>query len=153
MKRWSFRLERVARIRQIERDRAHGDWVRSMSQQRLIEQRIADLRDAARAEANGIAVGQIRTIEEVRAGAFRAGLRAQAAELAVTDLTAAEAATAQAAATLLQASRKVDVLAKLETRQREEWQVAADREQTLVADDLSSTRAAARAMRRQQVAS
>lgn len=146
MRRWTFRLERVARIRQIERDRAHGEWVMARAGQQTIEHQLERMRQAARAEAAGLAVGQVRDATAVRAAAFRAGLRAQAAQLAVAQLATAAAATDQAATVLLEASRKVDVLAKLEQRQHEEWQSATAREETKTADDMSGTRAAARAV-------
>jgi flagellar export protein FliJ len=151
MRRFTFRLERVARIRQIEQDAAQADWVRATAAQTAVEQRIEQLREAARAEAAGIAVGQVRWADEVRATAWRADLRAQAIQVAVGDLARAQAQTRQAAEALLQASRKVDALERLRDRQREDWTVEATRDVAKALDDVTGTRAAAAAMQRQQV--
>ncbi|WP_370327639.1 hypothetical protein [Euzebya sp.] len=139
MKRFAFRLDRVARVREIERDRARGTWVQARAEEVRITERLADLRTAAEAQAAGY--GDVATQPDLRAAAFRAGLRAQAVEVAVTELRDASAVTAEAAGVLHVAQRRVDALGRLEARKREEWTEESRRAETLELDDLSTTRA------------
>ena len=148
MRRFAFRLERVARIRQIERDRARGEWVAAAGAQAAVERRLAEVRQAAQAEAAGIVVGRQAGPDEVRATAFRAGLRAQVAQLAAADLVVAAEITMQRATALQEADRSVRGLERLEDRSREQWRAEVQREEGLTADDVAGTRAAAAAIAR-----
>lgn len=142
MKKFSFRLARVARVRQIERERAEADHARARAQEAAVQARIQRLREQAEAEANGIKVGNVSHVSDVRATAFRASLRARAAEIAMVDLAQASAATAERAEALVTATRKVDALAKLEGRHREQWAAEVRREEAVFLDDIATTRAA-----------
>lgn len=142
MKKFSFRLARVARVRAIERDRARAEWAAAKAQQVDAEVRLQNLRDEAAADANGMGVGQVMSTADIRAAAFRASLRARAAEMAMVDLARASEATAEKADALLSATRKVDALGKLEERHREDWGLEVRREEALVLDDIATTRAA-----------
>lgn len=148
MRRFAFRLDRIARIRQIERDRARGEWVAAAGAQAAVERRLAEVRRAAQAEAAGIVVGRQTGPAEVRATAFRAGLRAQVARLAAADLVVAAEITMQRAAALQAADRSVRGLARLEDRSREQWRAEVQREEAQVTDDVAGTRAAATAIAR-----
>lgn len=142
MKKFSFRLDRVARVRQIERERAEAEHARARAEEAAVQARIRRLREQAAAEANGIAVGNVSSVVDVRATAFRASLRARAAEIAMVDLAQASQVTAERAEALLVATRKVDALGKLEGRHREHWAAEARREEAAFLDDIATTRAA-----------
>ncbi|WP_108664220.1 flagellar FliJ family protein [Euzebya rosea] len=142
MKRFAFRLSRVQRVREIERDRARGEWARARAQQTAAEQQLQTLRADAAAEANGLGTGTVMTTADVRAAAFRASLRARAAEMATMELARAREATEARAAELLAANTAVDALDKLEQRHRETWEADARRHEAAVLDDVATTRSA-----------
>lgn len=141
MKRFSFRLDRVARVREIERDRARASWAAARAEQVEAEQRLQDMRAAAEAESVGIRVGAQQATSDLRALAFRASLRARAAEIAVHDLTTAGAAAEARAEDLLVAARRLDALERLRVRQVEAHDLEVRREEAAVLDDLATTRA------------
>ena len=141
MRRFEFRLQRVARVREIERDRARGDLATARQAQAAVEQRLEAARTAARAEPVGLAAdGPI----DLRAAAFRAGLRAQAVTIAVGDLTVAAEAVDAATARLQDAARRLDALDRLRASQHQAWLLAARRHEARVLDDVATTRAARR---------
>lgn len=144
MKKFSFRLARVARVRQIQRDQAQAEFMRARAAQQAVEARIADLRAQAAADANGMTVGAVRSPADIRAAAFRASLRARAAEMAMVDLARAGEEALARAEDLTAASRKVDALGKLRERHHEDWALDVRREEALVLDDIATTRAARR---------
>lgn len=139
MKRFAFRLDRVARVREIERDRARGEWAAARHHQAQVQQRLDTVREAARAEAVGLIAGQQL---DVRATAFRAGLRAQAVQISTSDLQAAQATTAEAGQVLQAAARRVDALDRLRTTKHEEWRIEHNRDEAKSLDDIATTRAA-----------
>ena len=142
MKRFAFRLSRVQRVREIERDRARGEWARARAEQTAVEQQLDKLRADAAAEANGLGPGTVMTTADVRAAAFRASLRARAAEMATLELAQAQQVTDARTAELLAATTAVDALDKLEQRHREAWETDARRHDAAVLDDVATTRSA-----------
>ncbi len=142
MKRFVYRLDRVARVRRVEQDRAQGEWAAARARQQAVEGRLQAVRDAATAEATGMRVGNGGDVTSLRATAFRAGLRAQAVVHAQEELVGARSTTDQAGLALREAARKVDALARLERHKREEWLQEHKREEARMTDDIVSTRAA-----------
>lgn len=141
MKRFAFRLGRVARVREIERDRARAAWAEARASQTAAEQRLDEVRQAAEAESVGIRVGASQATSDVRALAFRASLRARAAEIALHDLTVAGEQADARAEELLVAARRLDALEKLRTRQRETHDLEVRRAEAAMLDDLATIRA------------
>lgn len=139
MKRFAFRLDRVARVRVIERDRARGEWAAARHRQAEVQLRLDTVREAARAEAVGQVAGQRL---DVRATAFRAGLRAQAVQISTQDLQQAQTVTHETGQVLRDAARRVDALDRLRATKHEEWRIATGRDQAKALDDIATTRAA-----------
>ena len=144
MKRFHFRLERVVRVREIERDRARGDWAAAQAQQTAIQTRVEQVREAASAESAGMLLGGGGDATSLRAAAFRSGLRAQALVQARAELVDAQQVTEQTAVVLRDAAQRVDALGRLERRQREEWQLDVRRDEAKEMDDIATTRAGVR---------
>jgi flagellar export protein FliJ len=139
VRRFAFRLDRVARVREVERDRAQAQWAVARRRRDEVAARLDGLREAARAEAVGLVPGRPA---DLRAVAFRATLRAQAVELGAAELQTATAAAEDAGAALRSAAQRVEALDRLRDAQRESWQVAARRDEAAVLDDVATTRAA-----------
>lgn len=151
MKRFSFRLQRVLRVREIQQSQARGEWAQARAEQSAHEARLDDLRAAATAESTGIVVGSQHGQDATTALALRASLRARAVQIGTADVAAAAQVTAERAAELQAAARRVQTLERLSERQRLLWEVESKRWQTRVLDDIAGQRAvrASRASDRQ----
>ena len=141
MKRFSFRLERVLKVRQLQQQQARGQWALARAEQTAVEQRLQEMRAAAGAASTGMTPGSTFSHDGIQALALRASLRAQSVQHATADLAAAADLTSQRVAQLRSAAREVDVLDRLEDRQHEVWQIEARREETKQLDDIAGQRA------------
>lgn len=141
MRRFSFRLQRVLKVREIQQQQARGAWARARTNQTAHEQRLAEIRDHASADATGIQVGATMDRTAARTVALRSTLRATAVSMARADLDAAAEVTAERAVELQQAAREVRTLERLSARQRQAWATTARRAETRELDDIAGQRA------------
>lgn len=141
MRKFNFRMERVARVREIARDQAKADWARAQGAEAQARLALDQFRQAASAEAVGMTAGAIfadRSFAQITA---RAQARAAAVTTASQSLDQKSAATEVANAFLIEKQREVDAIEKLRVSAKERWYEETRIEEAKAIDDLVGTRA------------
>lgn len=141
MKKFNFRMERVARVRAITRDQAKADWARAQGAELAARQDLDAFRQAASAEALGLVAGATFARTSFASLTARAQARAHAVTNASQALDHKVAATQAANEFLIEKQREVDAIDKLREAARERWHEETRIEEAKNTDDLVGTRA------------
>lgn len=141
MRKFNFRMERVARVREIARDQAKADWARAQGAETAARQTLDQFRQAATAEAIGLVAGASFERASFSTMTARAQSRAHAVTQASQSLDHKVAATQSANEFLIEKQREVDAIEKLRVAARERWQEETRLEEAKNTDDLVGTRA------------
>lgn len=156
MRAFTFRMERVARVRAIARDQAKADWAKAVSAEVDVAQQLEELRTYAQAQELGLGPGTSFSRQEFSALTQKAQLRADAVTLASQQLEQCQAASAQANQVLVDRQQAVDAIERLREHAKARWAEEYRLEERKQVDDLVGTRAGmaiakARRKRHQQI--
>lgn len=133
MRRYTFRLESVLRVRRVEQDRARGVVLAATA---AVNKQLDVLAAADAAYTDSLtAYETASTADFLKVQSHRSAL-ASAVLVRRQDVAAADEQVAVARAAWSQAAARVGALERLDERQRAEHQVRAMRDQELVVDDL-----------------
>ncbi|WP_336250251.1 hypothetical protein [Stomatohabitans albus] len=141
MRKFNFRMERVARVRAIARDQAKAEWAQAQGAEVEAQQSLDQFRQAATAEAIGVVPGATFANHAFTGMTMRAQSRAMAVTAASQTLAQRQQATQAANDRLIERQRQVDAIEKLRVAARERWQEENRLEEAKTNDDLVGTRA------------
>ena len=141
MKRYSFRMSKVLRVRQIQEEAARAGVAAAQSAQ----QRAQLALEASQEHYAGLAVAPgAQTAAAFLGIREQASHRATAVQLAAGNRNVAVDATVAAIATWHDSNRRVDALERLDERRREEYGIEARRVEDAAADEVVVARARSR---------
>jgi len=132
MRRYTFRLESVLRVRRLEQDRARGVVLAATA---VVNAQLDLLAAADARYADSTTHHTAPTADFLKVQSHRSAL-ASTVLVRRQDVAAAHDQVAVARVALSQAAARVGALERLDERQRAEHQVLAMREQELIVDDL-----------------
>jgi flagellar biosynthesis chaperone FliJ len=137
MKRYSFRLQTVLRVRRIQEEQAKTALL--LANRALHDAEIERTARWNRYDST-TADTALCTVAEFEAGRFRWDMAAQSAILAdhLRDARAFEVVTARH--TWTAASQRVEILERLDERRRDEWQHEFDHDELVEVDDIVTGR-------------
>jgi len=140
MKRYAFRLAAVLRIRRAEEEKARE----ALSQANAALARAVRHREfeVARYDAIALSISSsgATTIEGLRGESQSSGLVASVVSAATAGVVEAEGVVARTRDAWIDASRRVKVLEQLDERRRHEHDIAEQRGEIAVVDDIVTTR-------------
>jgi len=148
VKRFAFRLQRLARVRAIEERLVRESWALAERGARAAEERaeaaLADVRAARAALLAELDSGALVPAEYLQRQSLTDGLLARRAH-ALQRARAARAAAEVERARWLAQKRKLEGLARLEQRDLEAWRLAENAQSAAEIDEVAAVRAARKA--------
>lgn len=140
MTRFSFRLERVMDYRRLQRDLAQARLEKIIAARQLLHVKLIENQQAQASSWLSPAVGAQVSPEQLNAaGAHREALKRSAANLKI-QASEIEQQIRREQLMVLEAKRKYELLEKLKTRRRNEWQYQFDQQLEEIAGDAYRSR-------------
>jgi flagellar export protein FliJ len=150
VKRFAFKLQRLARVRAIEEQIARESWAATEHAARKAEanaeQALQDVRDAREQQRKELAAGRVRAQELLQNQSLADALVARRG-LALQRARAARARAEVERALWLSHKRRLEGLERLEERDHELWRSAESAQSAAEIDEVAAVRAARKARR------
>lgn len=139
MRKYTFRLEQVRRVRRVQESEAKNELARRNLAVQAAVTKLSDRVDEYQ-ESLSYLQTPVASIDAFFSQRFYSEMAAQAVLAAKAGLTAAQGEAAAAKEVWAQSAKKVRALDRLDDKAREEYQIELNRAETAEADDIGSGR-------------